>query len=83
MKRLGIALAALIVIAAIWYFQSRHEEKRISGKNIHNFLDLSRDDITALKITNAYDTFTLKLDNGRWYLDGDTPLLADSRLTPP
>lgn len=80
MKRLGVALAALIVIAAVWFFQSKHEEKRISGKNIHNFLGLSRDDITALKITNAFDTFNLFLNNGLWYLIENTPLLADSTI---
>ncbi len=74
------AAITLLVILAIWFFQSRHEEKRLSGKNIHNFLDLSPDDINALKITNAYDTFNLSLDNGHWYLDETTPLLADTTV---
>lgn len=78
MKRLMFAIIALVLIVVIWQFQKSHEKSRISGKNIDSFLELNAEDINGLKITNAIDTFNLKLQEDGWYLMEDYPLPVDT-----
>jgi hypothetical protein len=78
MKRILIPAVVLVVILAIWIVQSKIEENRIRGKTIENFMKLERGKVNKITIKTASEKLSFFLKDGRWYVDGDVPKLADS-----
>ncbi len=78
MKRLIIPAIILIVIFAIWFIQSKIETRSTSAKTISGFLKLDPAEVNKITVKTATDNFIFALRNGRWYLEGEKPRIADS-----
>jgi len=78
MKRLIIPAGILIVICAIWFVQSKIESRRTSAKTIEGFLKLDAKEVNKIAVKTTNDSLNFVIRDGRWYLDGDKPKLADS-----
>lgn len=78
MKRLILPAGILIIILAVWFIQSKIETRRTSAKTIEGFLKLNAKEVNKVSVKTAGDSLNFILRDGRWYLDGDKPRLADS-----